>query len=223
MTAAELVDAIRVSLRDAANPLLAPGQQAYMKSAMPFLGVKVPTVRALTRQAARGYGDADELREVAQTLWREATHREERYAATTILSLRPLRARLDMLDLYEEMIRVGAWWDLVDEVSARLGEVLMAHPVEVTQLMLIWSTDDDVWIRRASIICQLRRKHDTDRELLSIAIESNIEDTEFFIRKAIGWALREYGKTDARWVRAFVDAHPELSGLSKREALKHLS
>lgn len=223
MTAAELVDAIRVSLRDAANPLLAPGQQAYMKSAMPFLGVKVPTVRALTKQAARGSGDADELREVAQTLWREATHREERYAATTILSLRPLRARLDMLDLYEEMIRVGAWWDLVDEVSARLGEVLMAHPVEVTQLMLIWSADDDVWIRRASIICQLRRKHDTDRELLSIAIESNIDDTEFFIRKAIGWALREYGKTDAHWVRAFVDAHPELSGLSKREALKHLS
>lgn len=169
MTAAELVDSIRVSLRDRANPALAPGQQAYMKSVMPFFGVKVPEVRTLTKQLAKGMRDTDELREAAETLWRDATHREERYAALTLLSLRPLRARLDMLELYEEMIRTG-----------------------------------------------------TDTELLTIAIESNSEDTEFFIRKAIGWALREYAKTDADWVRAFVAAHPELSGLSQREALKHL-
>ncbi len=222
MTAAELVDSIRVSLRDRANPALAPGQQAYMKSVMPFFGVKVPEVRTLTKQLAKGMRDTDELREAAETLWRDATHREERYAALTLLSLRPLRARLDMLELYEEMIRTGAWWDFVDEVSARLGEVLIAHPVEVTQLMLMWSADDDMWIRRASIISQLKRRTGTDTELLTIAIESNSEDTEFFIRKAIGWALREYAKTDADWVRAFVAAHPELSGLSQREALKHL-
>ncbi len=222
MTAAELVDSIRVSLRDRANPALAPGQQAYMKSVMPFFGVKVPEVRTLTKQLAKGMRDTDELRDAAETLWRDATHREERYAALTLLALRPLRARLDMLDLYEEMIRTGAWWDFVDEVSARLGEVLIAHPVEVTQLMLLWSADDDMWIRRASIISQLKRRAGTDRELLTIAIESNSEDTEFFIRKAIGWALREYAKTDADWVQAFVVAHPELSGLSKREALKHL-
>lgn len=193
-----------------------------MKSVMPFFGVKVPEVRTLTKQLAKGMRDTDELREAAETLWRDATHREERYAALTLLSLRPLRARLDMLELYEEMIRTGAWWDFVDEVSARLGEVLIAHPVEVTQLMLMWSADDDMWIRRASIISQLKRRTGTDTELLTIAIESNSEDTEFFIRKAIGWALREYAKTDADWVRAFVAAHPELSGLSQREALKHL-
>lgn len=222
MTAAELVDSIRVSLRDRANPALAPGQQAYMKSVMPLFGVKVPEVRTLTKQLAKGMRDTDELREATEMLWREATHREERYAALTLLSLRPLRARLDMLELYEEMIRTGAWWDFVDEVSARLGEVLIAHPVEVTQLMLMWSADDDMWIRRASIISQLKRRTGTDTELLTITIESNSEDTEFFIRKAIGWALREYAKTDADWVRAFVAAHPELSGLSQREALKHL-
>ena len=88
--------------------------------------------------------------------------------------------------------------------------------------MLRWTADDDLWIRRSSIISQLKQREATDLELLTIAIESNIEDTEFFIRKAIGWALREYGKTDADWVRAFVAAHPELSGLSRREALKHL-
>lgn len=194
-----------------------------MKSALPFFGVKVPDVRALTKQLAKGVRDAGELRDAAETLWREATHREERYAATTLIGLRPLRARLDMLDLYEEMIHTGAWWDLVDEVSSRVGEVLVAHPTEVTQLLLAWTSDDDLWIRRTSIIAQLKRKAGTDRELLTIAIESNIEDTEFFIRKAIGWALREYGKTDPAWVRAFVAAHPELSGLSRREALKNLA
>jgi 3-methyladenine DNA glycosylase AlkD len=223
VTAAELVDSIRFALRDAADPSLAPGQQAYMKSAMPYLGVTLPTTRRLTTQSARAVDDADELRLAATMLWREATHREERYAATTLIGLRPLRARLDMLDLHEEMIRTGAWWDHVDEVAGRVTEVLEAHPLEVTQLMLRWTADDDVWIRRVSIISQLRRKEATDRELLTIAIESNIRDTGFFIRKAIGWALREYAKTDPDWVRAFVRAHEaELSGLSRREALKHL-
>lgn len=224
MTAADLVDSIRMALREAADPAIAPGQQAYMKSAMPFLGVTMPVTRSLTTRVVRGTDDPEELRAIATTLWREATHREERYAATTVIGLRPLRARLDMLDLHEEMIRTGAWWDHVDEVSARVTEVLAVHPLEVTQLMLLWTVDDDMWIRRASIISQLRRKAATDRELLTIAIESNIHDTEFFIRKAIGWALREDAKTDPEWVRAFVAAHEvELSGLSRREALKHLA
>jgi len=224
VTAAEIVDSIRFALRDAADPSLAPGQQAYMKSTMPYLGVTLPIARRLATQAARGVDDAEELRHAATVLWREATHREERYAATTLIGLRPLRARLDMLDLHEEMIRTGAWWDHVDEVASRVTEVLGAHPLEVTQLMLRWTADDDIWIRRVSIISQLRRKEATDRELLTIAIESNIRDTDFFIRKAIGWALREYAKTDPDWVRAFVRAHEaELSGLSRREALKHLA
>jgi 3-methyladenine DNA glycosylase AlkD len=224
VTAADLADSIRMALREAADPSIAPGQQAYMKSAMPFLGVTLPVTRSLTTRIVRGTDDPEELRATATTLWREATHREERYAATTVIGLRPLRARLDMLDLHEEMIRTGAWWDHVDEVSARVTEVLTAHPLEVTQLMLLWTVDEDMWIRRASIISQLRRKSATDRELLTIAIESNIHDTEFFIRKAIGWALREYAKTDPEWVRAFVAAHEaELSGLSRREALTHLA
>lgn len=222
VSAAELVDSIRQSLRDNADAERAASQRAYMKSALPFWGVPVPTARSLTKQCAAGIRDAGLLREAAEVLWRDATHREERYAATTLLGLRPLRGRLDMLDLYEEMIRTGAWWDLVDEVAGRVGDALSAYPQAVTQALLAWSADDDMWIRRTSIIAQLRRKTDTDRELLTIAIESNGEDTEFFIRKAIGWALREYAKTDAEWVRTFVATHPELSGLSKREALKHI-
>ena len=219
MTADELVDSIRLSLRDAADPAIAPGQQAYMKSTMPFLGVRVPAVRAVVKQHARGITDSDLLRDAALRLWREAVHREERYAATALTGQRPLRAQLDMLDAHEEMIRTGAWWDHVDEVAGRVTDTLDAHPVEVTQLLLAWTGDEDMWIRRASIISQLRRKDDTDRQLLTIAIESNLEESEFFIRKAIGWALRDYAKTDQQWVRDFVDSH-DLSPLSRREALK---
>jgi 3-methyladenine DNA glycosylase AlkD len=217
-----LAAAVREVLRDAADPALAPGQQAYMKSAMPFLGVRVPDVRRLTREAARGVADADELRDAALGLWRAAEYREERYAAQALMALRPLRGRLDMLDVHEEMVRTGAWWDHVDEVAHRLADLLEAHPAELAVELRVWSDDEDFWIRRVAIIAQLQRKGATDRALLTDAIEPNIADPEFFIRKAIGWALRDFARTDPEWVRAFVDAHPTLSPLSRREALKHL-
>lgn len=221
MTAADLVQSIRSALRDEADPELAPAQQAYMKSALPFLGVRVPGVRAVTRGLAREVTDTAVLRGTALVLWREAAFREERYAASALMTLRPVRARLDMLDVHEEMIRTGAWWDHVDEVSHRLTETLDAHPAEMTPVLRTWSRDDDFWVRRASIISQLGRRGATDRELLATVIEPNLADTEFFIRKAIGWALRELGKTDPAWVRAFVESH-ELPPLSRREALKLL-
>lgn len=221
MSAAALVQSIRSALRDEGDPELAPAQQAYMKSTMPFLGVRVPRVRAVTRGIARGATDAAVLRDAALTLWREAAYREERYAASALMALRPVRARLDMVDVHEEMIRTGAWWDHVDEVTHRLTETLEAHPSEMTPLLRAWSRDDDFWVRRASIISQLGRRGATDRDLLSDVIEPNLADQEFFIRKAIGWALREFGKTDPEWVRVFADAH-DLSPLSRREALRLL-
>ncbi|MDA4895247.1 DNA alkylation repair protein [Streptomyces sp. MS2A] len=217
-----LVSDIRDALCRAADPALAPGQQAYMKSEMPFLGVRVPAVRALTRRAAQGATDPETLRAAALTLWREAGHREERYAATELMGLRPVRGRLDMLDVHEEMIRTGAWWDHVDEVAHRLAELLDAHPEAATALLRSWARDPDPWIRRASIISQLGRRERTDRALLTAVIEPNIPDPGFFLRKAVGWALREYARTDPEWVRAFVADHPGLSPLSRREALKHL-
>ncbi len=218
-----LADSIRAALREAADPTIAPGQQAYMKSEMPFLGVKVPVVRRLTRQQARGRKDADELRAGALELWRGATHREERYAATELMGLRPLRGRLSEMPVHEEMIRTGAWWDHVDEVAHRLAETLDADAEALAPVLRGWAHDEDFWIRRASIIAQLGRRERTDVELLVAAIAPNLADTEFFIRKAIGWSLREYAKTDPDWVLAFVAAHEgELSGLSRREALKHL-
>lgn len=221
-------DALLARLDEAADPARAPGQQDYMKSAMPFHGVRVPEVRKIANAVAREHPFADRAAWEAGTLeiWRGATHREQMYAATDISIHTPYRKWLDgdAIAMVEEMIVTGAWWDHVDALAANhMGLMLARDPVTVRPVMWAWATDDDLWRRRTSIICQLKFKADTDLDLLFHAIESSMDSTEFFLRKAIGWALREYAKTDGGEVLAFVGRYEDqLSGLSKREALKHL-
>jgi 3-methyladenine DNA glycosylase AlkD len=156
-------------------------------------------------------------------LWDGAQYREERYAATALCDTDSARALRDpaLLALYRDLIVSGAWWDLVDDLAHRVGELLAGWPAVIEPQVRVWSTADDRWLRRVSIICQLGRKQSTDLDLLTAAVEANASERDFFLRKAIGWALREYARSDPAWVRAFVDAH-ELSPLSRREALKHL-
>ena len=216
---------IRAGLRAAADPDRAPKMQAYMKSAMPYLGVPVPTVRAITRAVSDRHPFADQAELVAavRTLWDAAEFREERYAATALCDTRSARTvrTIKLLPLYQGLIRSGAWWDHVDVLAHRIGELLLAAPNAVGPALRNWAGDPDRWLRRVSIIAQLGHKQRTDRALLTYAIEANSADHDFFVRKAIGWALREYARTDPDWVRDFVARH-ELSPLSRREALKHL-
>jgi 3-methyladenine DNA glycosylase AlkD len=221
----EVLAAIRKALQEEADPARGAGAQAYLKSAIPSLGVRVPEVRRLTLAAAAAhpFDSLEQLRATVLELWRGATVREERYAAIDLTGLRMAARDLQMLPLYEEIIRTGAWWDLVDGVAPRIGVLLKAHRPAITAVLRGWGRDGDFWIRRASITAQLKAKADTDRDLLREVIEANLADPEFFIRKAIGWALREFGKTDPEWVRAFVAEHGEgLSPLSRREALRNL-
>lgn len=218
-----LVAQIRATLQSAADPSLAPGQQAYMKSAMPFLGVRVPEVRRLVREIVRELGirDAEVLAGTARELWDEATHREERYAAATLLALRPLKGDLSLVPFHEHVARTGAWWDHVDEAAHRVADLHDAHPEETAAIVRRWSTDDNLWVRRLGMLSQLGRKDRLDLDLLADLITPNLADPDFFSRKAIGWALREAARVDPDWVRRYVDAHV-LSPLSRREALKHL-
>ncbi|TME49270.1 MAG: DNA alkylation repair protein [Chloroflexi bacterium] len=213
-------------MRAVANPQKASGMRAYMKSTMPYYGINLPQVRAISRRVFDGSEmSCDEWRKTILELWRGARYREERYAVQVLLTMRRHAGCLTPSDMPmpEELVTTGAWWDHVDELAAVIGELLRKHPKRIRPVMRRWSTDANVWKRRVSIICQLRFKGDTDLELLYRNIEPNLADREFFIRKAIGWALRQYAWTDPKEVARYVRGHEaQLSGLSRREALKNI-
>lgn len=223
-----LIAAVRRELRASADAAKAGPMQAYMKSAMPYYGVNSPQQKAIWRRvfAAHTLDDDAAWQATVMALWRNARFREERYAALALTGHRAYDAyqTLDALPLYEELIVSGAWWDYVDLIAGkRIGGLLMRYPAEMKPLLRAWSRSPDLWKRRTAILAQLGFKDATDLRLLYACIEPNLADRAFFIRKAIGWALRQYAWTDPKEVRRYVDANRErLSGLSVREALKNI-
>lgn len=227
------VGAVRAALAGAGDPVRAAGQQAYMKSEMPYVGLTAPALRALLEPSLveHRFVDRGSWEAAVLELWDDATHREEWYAAIALLRHRAYGSWTDpaLLPLLEHLVRTGAWWDVVDEIAGHLvGQVLLDHRVTVTPTMDAWSGDaGSLWIRRTAVLAQLRHGERTDTDLLERVLVTNLDDTaygkEFFIRKALGWALRQYARTDPAWVQTFVATHADrLSGLSRREALKHL-
>ena len=226
------------------------GQQRYMKSEMPYRGITSIELKALLKPLLADVdlrpGSRDEWESTVQELWDGAEFREERYAATALLGHRAFRAWQDpeLLPLIRHLIVTGAWWDHVDELASHhVGPILLRQREIVTPIMRDWAhgvdpfaddaAQDDLWLRRTSIICQLTHKDATDLDLLAEAIEANLETTRdgertaygsvFWIRKAIGWALRQHARVDPQWVLEYVAAEGDrMSGLTKREALKHL-
>ena len=223
-----IIEQLRAALATAGDPERALAQQAYMKSAMPYRGITSPELKRLLRPLLAAYAPADrqQWETDVRDLWDGATHREERYAAIALARHRRARQWQDpqALDLFRHLVVTGAWWDLVDETASHLvGGVLATHRAETTKVIRNWAVDEDPWLRRTAVLAQLGHKAETDHDLLRFAIEANVDDRSFWLRKAIGWALREYARTDPDWVRAEVDRLDDrLSGLSRREALKHL-
>jgi 3-methyladenine DNA glycosylase AlkD len=225
---ASLAETLHDRLKHAADPARAPGMQAYMKSAMPYLGVSAVPMRQVCKSVFSGLAWPDSAAWQADVLaiWRGAEYREERYAAIELTGVRAARAfqRIDALAMYEEMIVGGAWWDYVDAIATqRLGAILENDRAAMRKAMLAWSRDEDMWKRRSAILCQVKAKAATDLDFLYACIAPSLDSKEFFLRKAIGWALRQYAWTDPAEVRRYVAAnYARLSGLSKREALKNI-
>jgi 3-methyladenine DNA glycosylase AlkD len=199
-----------------------------MKSEMPYRGLTAPQMRVLFREIIGAYppGSFAEWEQTIRALWDAAAYREERYAALALVGDRHSGAfrTLEAVPLYEYLIASGAWWDLVDGLAThQVGDLLRRYPDEMRARVLAWSRCADPWLRRTAIICQVGFKQATDQSLLYACIEPNLTQRGFFLRKAIGWALREYAKAAPEAVREYVDEHESrLSGLSRREALKHL-
>jgi len=216
---------VRGALAENANPEKAEGMQAYMKTEMPFYGVQKPGRTRILRHLKKEYrpDSREEYEKLILALW-SLPHREEKYMAQAVATSFERFMVPPSLPLYRRMIVEGAWWDFVDEAATHMvRHLIINHPAVTWAEVDKWIDSDDMWLRRSAIICQVGAKMHTDPVRLFSFCEARSHEKEFFIRKAIGWALREYAKTDPEAVAAFANDHrEELSGLSFREATKHI-
>jgi len=222
-------DALRAAFAAHADAARALPMRAYMKSTLPFYGIAAPLRRRLTAELlkAQPLPDAATLVQTMRVLWRQAGFREERYAAIELPRSGPHRLDIELLPLIEEMIRDGAWWDYCDDLSGNLlAQLLQQHPRVLKPLLRRWARGGDLWLRRAAFLCQRKlRPPQFDAVLLYDCILPSIGAGrfagEFFIRKGIGWALRERSYAAPDEVRAFLREYgAQLSTLTRREAMK---
>ena len=201
-----------------------PMNAAPMKDQFEFLGIKSPQRRGLLRAFLKEHGMPDEARleKVVRGLWRQP-FREFRYNAIEILQKRK-RIDVKLLPLLEWMIVTDSWWDTVDAIADHLiGKRVLVFQSELMRPKAEeWIETDNLWLQRTAIIFQMKFKEKLDERLLFDMILIRIDEKDFFIRKGIGWALREHAKLHSGSVKRFVKKHEDkLSGLSIREALKH--
>ena len=225
-----LAAALCEALAAAAEPTRAAPMQAYMRSALPFLGIDAPPRRRVVARVAAVHPlrDSMALIDTVLHLWRSATHRELRYAALDLLRLPRHKnwADKDWLPMLHEMLLSGAWWDHNDEISGHaLRLLLQRHPEELKPVLREWASSSNLWLRRAAMLCQRGLKQGFDAVLLYDCILPSLGDSdmakEFFIRKGMGWALRERSYAAPEEVLAFcAEYHARLSPLTRREALR---
>ena len=215
---------LSTDLRAAADPERAPKMAAYMKDNFEFLGLTSPERKALQKPLIRVARrcDIDEILEVADRCWDEDA-REFQYVASDLLRARSKLLEPDHLPRLKHFVVTKSWWDTIDSLAAHPVGTLVSRFPQLGADMDRWIDDPDFWVARVAILHQLRYKHDLDEQRLFGYAIKRASDTEFFIRKALGWALRDYARIAPDTVRAFVTEHDAvLSGLTKREACKHL-
>lgn len=214
---------IRLEFVQHANFLKAKDMQKYMKDLFSFYGIDSPTRRQLLKSiiAKEGKPNSQTIRELALLLWK-AEEREMQYAAMDFLdSIKKKPFESDLL-LIEELITTKSWWDTVDAIASHFaGNWFLKFPENKELILDNWYQSRNMWLQRTVLIHQLNYKEKTDENLLFYYCDQLKESNEFFIRKGIGWALRQYARTAPNNVRAFVN-RTELSSLSYREATKHL-
>ncbi|MBK7804732.1 MAG: DNA alkylation repair protein [Saprospiraceae bacterium] len=198
--------------------------KAYMKYLFDFYGINALNRKEISRTFKKNYKLVldDHLWQLVEYLWADA-HREMQYIAIDLLT--PFANKMTAADLpqLENMIISKSWWDTVDGIAPALaGSIFRDNHQIRDQYVYRWMESENIWLQRSAIICQLKHGKDTDWNLLSEAILSHDTSKEFFVRKGQGWALRQYSKYNPLAVRQFVEANPQLSGLTKKEALRKI-
>lgn len=214
-------DALSAALIRAADPTRAASMHAYMKRRFDFLGIPRASLRTLCKPLFRAAADSAPDWNFVNRCW-AAPQRELQYAALDYLqALQMTLVPADVTRL-QSLIVEKSWWDTADCLDRIVGGMALRYP-EVNPILLDWSVSDNLWLRRVAIDHQLLRKERTDTVLLTQILCNNLGRKEFFINKAIGWALRDYSKTDPEWVCRFIKAHGDkMARLSLREAEKYL-
>lgn len=219
-----LVQELRELFESAADSDIALGQAAYMKNHFAFYGIKKPVRAQVQKDCFKKHKiqSENELKSIIELLW-SYPQREMQYAALDLAAAYHKLWTPQSLNFLETLICTKSWWDSVDALAANiLGKIIFKQP-SLQNHMDSWIKDNNMWKRRTAIIHQLRFKGKTDVERLFSYSKLTMHENEFFIRKAIGWALREYSKTNPEAVKAFLAIHEKtLSVLSKKEASKYL-
>ncbi|WP_204328109.1 DNA alkylation repair protein [Streptomyces aureoverticillatus] len=220
----DVVGRLTTTYAEAADPARAADMRAYMKDIAPFLGLTAPVRRDLNRAVLAGTPRPEEADCAALALrcW-ELPEREYQYFAVDYLRRHVKRCSSGFLPVARQLVTTRPWWDTVDALAAHVVGGLVAADPALRADMDAWIEDEDMWAVRTALLHQLRHKDATDTGRLFAYCERQARHPDFFIRKAIGWCLREYAKTDPDAVRDFVATHREvLAPLSVREALKNI-
>jgi 3-methyladenine DNA glycosylase AlkD len=217
------VNSLKVIFNNGKDPENAHFMAKYMKNKFAFLGIKTPLRRELMKQFFQKNGTPEiaDLQGIILELW-QLPEREFQYVALSLLRKFAVKVPEDFIELYEYLIITKSWWDSVDGIASWLvGVHFQRFPHLKEKYIRKWMQGGNMWLQRTCILFQLGYKDRTDLQLLELTIKFLADSKEFFIRKAIGWALREYSKTDAQAVISFVENN-ELAPLSRKEAYKWL-
>ena len=194
----------------------------YMLNKFEYIGIKTPERREIFKNFFKEYKNEEKIDwEFVNKCW-ENKYREFQYIAADYLKNMKDKLTIDDIPKLKQLILKKSWWDTIDNLDMTIGALALKDS-NVNKILMEWSLDENIWLRRIAIDHQLLRKEKTDIELLEKILKNNLEQTEFFINKAIGWALRDYSKTNPEWVKTFIEKNREnMAKLSIKEASKYL-
>ena len=194
----------------------------YMLNKFEYIGIKTPERRKIFKNFFSEYKNEEKIDwEFVNKCW-ENKYREFQYVAADYLKNMKDKLTIDDIPKFKQLILKKSWWDTIDNLDMTIGALALKDS-NVNKILLEWSLDENIWLRRIAIDHQLLRKEKTNTELLEKILKNNLGQAEFFINKAIGWALRDYSKTNPEWVKTFIEKNREnMAKLSIKEASKYL-
>ena len=194
----------------------------YMLNKFEYIGIKTPERREIFKIFFKEYKNEEKIDwEFVNKCW-ENKYREFQYVAADYLKNMKDKLTIDDISEFKRLILEKSWWDTIDNLDMTIGALALKDS-NVNKILLEWSLDENIWLRRIAIDHQLLRKEKTDTELLEKILKNNLGQAEFFINKAIGWVLRDYSKTNPEWVKNFIEKNREnMAKLSIKEASKYL-